>query len=83
MSQVPTILPQNCKHLTSHLMVHRVELLVPSIPANKIGVSIFNFDEICKQPDNSGRLRELTVPAADFDERKVLAFKRERPKSQT
>lgn len=26
---------------------------------------------------------ELTVPAADFDERNVLAFNRERPKSQT
>lgn len=25
----------------------------------------------------------LTVPAADFDERNVFAFKRERPKSQT
>lgn len=28
-------------------------------------------------------LIELTVPAADFDDRNVLAFKRERPKSHT
>ena len=27
--------------------------------------------------------QELTVPAADFDERNVCAFKRESPKSQT
>lgn len=26
---------------------------------------------------------KLTVPAADFDDRNVFAFKRERPKSQT
>lgn len=27
--------------------------------------------------------QQLTVPAADFDDKKVFAFRRERPKSQT
>ena len=88
--QVPTRLHQSCKHLTSHLMAHHAELLEPSTQAmggstKKLNVSILqNFlYELKMKNINIHCLDELTVPAADLDERKVFAFRRERPKSQT
>lgn len=74
-------------------MAHHGEPLVPSTQANKMQSKPSISDPDCREREKAenmiqvlygiSSITQLTVPAADFDERNVLGFKRERPKSQT
>jgi hypothetical protein len=48
----PTGLHQSCIHRTSHLMVHHIELQVPSTQANKLEEVLLSsyFDKECPKP---------------------------------
>lgn len=83
------------KLLTFHLRAHCVELLEPSIRAKHklkknathqkmIPTPDYELEVACL-PKLSGikELCILTVPAVDFEDKKVLCFKRDNPKSPT